>query len=293
MPAPNWARRPMRPLCIAAGKSAPLAVVMRMSELATTNAFAAFLYFVASALFIVGLEIPAIAYADGNLTNPKLVVGIGIALVGLAFFIAGLNADALRTWLGPAFSTSVDAVVLNFRYWMIFAWIILILSAIWVIFTKSGDHQKIAALSQQLDDVRRDVDRYAMPRTYTVEEQKLMVDFLLKYPPRNVKVFYAKNSDEALQYAATLSGIFMRGAWGGAGQMWVADNLQPGLSIQFEFKESTNPRPDPRHPERKNLDELIQGMFALVKQGVGMGYSYNKPEEVVIISVGPRPVALP
>jgi hypothetical protein len=77
----------------------------------------------------------------------------------------------------------------------------LVLSAATIITTKSGDHAKVLVLAQGVADLNSDMHRYAMPRTVTQEQLDKMVAFLLKYPPHKVKIYYAKNSDEALQYA--------------------------------------------------------------------------------------------
>ena len=67
----------------------------------------------------------------------------------------------------------------------------------------------------------------------------------------------------------------------------------PGISVEFNFRESTSPSPDLRHPEKKNIDEIISEMFALSNEkGLGGGYVYNQPGDFVIINVGLRPVAL-
>jgi hypothetical protein len=65
------------------------------------------------------------------------------------------------------------------------------------------------------------LNRYSLPRTITPEQQEKMVEFLIRYPPHQVRITFAKDNPEALQYAADLSGILAE-EHGKVRQGWIA-----------------------------------------------------------------------
>ncbi len=259
------------------------------SEITVNNGFAALLYFVAGALFVVGLEIPAIAVADGSFTSGKLRIGLTIAAVGLVFFLGAQHGQALQEWLGPTFSGSVNAVVLDFRVWIGFAWTILAISAVRLVVVKSGDHARLASLSQDIATVRRDMNRYVMPRRLTPAQTTKIANYLAQHEPHEVTFEIIKDDNEAGLYRSDIDTAFRQGGWTVKEYKYPSE-VGEGLSYQFmRTPEHAQAPSDPKHPNAAELlDEAFRQAKVQIDGSSGGGSAPNLTADSLSIKVGHR-----
>jgi hypothetical protein len=123
-----------------------------------------------------------------------------------------------------------------------------------------------------LHSLRRDLDRYVMPRTITAEQSDALREFLSHHEAHAVTVKVNVHDAEALTYAGQIFNALKRTDWDVT--LNTADNsegnpntLNDGLCIETV---GDNP-PDPKHDPRPLLEEALKTSHIVSNCGGGGG----------------------
>ena len=144
-------------------------------------------------------------------------------------------------------------------------------------------------LKGKLDSVRTGLERYAMPRALTDTQKDQIANYLRKFEPHNVTIRVQKQDQEAMEYAAQITGALFKGGW--KIQIVEEDLLNVGLGtdVAHPYPPPATPTPDPNHPMP---DVLIAEAFKEAKVDMNFGQGENRPGYVFSIEVARRPLAL-
>jgi hypothetical protein len=137
-------------------------------------------------------------------------------------------------------------------------------------------------------EIQETLSRYVLPRHLTEQQITIIGDYLLQYNPQQVKMVVIKNTEEASSYRADIQRALTRGAWEII-SIDYSDDVQEGISAHFvETQESSQRRPDPKHPK---AIEVLQKAFQQARvqwAGIGSGSGIAVTANSVTISIGRR-----
>lgn len=157
--------------------------------------------------------------------------------------------------------------------------------------TRTGLKNEVSSLRGDLDSVRADVNRYAMPRVLSPKQAAALSGFLQKHNTDvtvTVKVYVG--DPEALEYAAELFNAIKAGDWNA--QFEPRDppptgipNAGMGLFVDFPGQP---PNPDPKHPRP---DEILTQALQLAGMtgNFSSGGAANRGGYSLSLIVGRRP----
>jgi hypothetical protein len=137
-------------------------------------------------------------------------------------------------------------------------------------------------------EIQETLSLYVLPRHLTEQQITTIGDYLLQYDPQQVKMVVIKNTEEASSYRADIQRALMRGAWEII-SIDYSDDVREGVSAQFvETQESSQRRPDPKHPKP---NEVLQKAFQQAHvqwAGIGTASGVAVTSNSVTISIGRR-----
>jgi len=134
-------------------------------------------------LMLIGLE-PVGARLITRSKIYSVTAVVVLTALGLVSLLAGIawppSSEQVRILVTPVIEPIAKGFVWILLFFVTTLWVV---NAVPVL--RAGD---IATVRQDLKALQRSFDQYVMPRTLTKEKRDSMVTFLLKYPPRKVRI---------------------------------------------------------------------------------------------------------
>jgi hypothetical protein len=245
----------------------------------TDRAVPDFFDIVAGSFVLVALETGVVH------KEPPIVWG-SCMCAGIAFFLAGRFSAQILAALGNRGAEFLEWVV---RY----TWLIVLGATAYVVLTQP-ERSRYFALGgatayfllsglAYVRTLRRDLDRYVMPRRLTSLQERRLRAFLddeLKY---SIAVNANPHDSEAIQYAGQMYGAFQRSGWDVQMNTAPPYDLNEGLRINATgISQVVKNDPTP----------TIQRAFAFARIQSSGGGGVGAGEFKVTIAVGPRPLAI-
>ena len=221
--------------------------------------------------------------------KPAKVWG-GYALVSLVLFIAGI------AW--PRIQQALSDHVVGFIEWLASYRVLLVVAAsAYVALTKQDPQYRYGALGAAtayallnviayVRALRRDLDRYAMPRRLTARQTRRL-RAALNSDRRAITVHVDPNDNEAHQYAGQLFGVFMAAEWNTVLNTTAPYPNADGLRVLIT---GVGNYPSAAHIEPT---QLLQRAFNAAQVRIESAGSYHNVGDVLVtLQVGRRPLAV-
>jgi hypothetical protein len=217
--------------------------------------------------------------------EPPAVWGSCLA-AGIAFSVAGRFSTQILAALGNRGGEILEWVV---RY----TWLIVLAVAAYVVLTQPDRYRYFALggatayfLLSGLSYVRalrRDLDRYVMPRRLSSAQERRLRSFLNGAPKHSITVNANPQDREAIEYAGRLHNAFQQSGWDVQFNTAPPYDLNEGLRINAMGINNV-PKNEPR--------QTIQQAFTFARIECSGGGAGGAGEFKVTIAVGPRPLAI-
>ena len=147
---------------------------------------------------------------------------------------------------------------------------------------------QLAENRQTNAEIQETLSRYVLPRHLSEQQIDTIAGYLSKYDPQQFKMIVIKNNEEASSYRSDIQRALTAGGWE-LSTIDYSDDVREGISLQFtETQESSQRRPDPKHP--KPL-EILQRAFQQARvqlAGTGSGSGVSITANSTTISIGRR-----
>jgi len=211
---------------------------------------------------------------------------LGSLFLGLLFFVAGIKWPKIKRVLGGRFSDVVERVavyrplfvigaiayVVITRHDLRYRYVALALGATYLIFISAAYVQTI----------RRDLDRYVMPRQITSRQARRLRTFLSRHPAFEITVKVNPHDPEAMQYASQISQALKLANW--AAELDISPPYSPedaiGINATGVNSIAAYGKDDPR--------PILQNAFSFAGIVVNRGGGIGAGKFAVSIVVGRR-----
>ncbi len=196
--------------------------------------------------------------------RPSPVIVTGFIAGGIGVFFSGAYWQSIKLHIPDRLIQSVEAVALDFRYWMalvLLGWLSLLFLSIVQKMRVSDSvatiNGNIESLRADVKQIRTDMNRYVMPRHLSDEASKKISDYLLKYEPKQLTIVFVTNSEEAGEYELDFERAFKTGGWKvdrlPADKFPDGLSLPEGLSTYFRGEPTKKADHDDKHPDADSL----------------------------------------
>jgi hypothetical protein len=241
------------------------------------------------------LEMFALAFAFQAVEKfgsdrPASVWG-GYAIAALVFFVAGITWPRIQVALGGDYFVRFIEWLAGYRV------LIVIAVAAYIAFTKSDPRYRYGALGgaaayallnsiAYVRAIRRDLDRYAMPRRLTAPQARKLSQALGREDHIAIRVHVDPHDAEALHYAGELFAAFLKAEWGA--DLNTAAPYGSGDGLRILIAGVNHNHPETHIPQT----QALQRAFALAQVRIESAGAYAGGQYCVILEVGSRPLTV-
>lgn len=132
------------------------------------------------------------------------------------------------------------------------------------------------------------LSRYVLPRHLSEEQIGTIGGYLSKYAPCEAKFVVVKNSEEASSYRSDIQRALQLGGWT-ITSIDYSDDIREGITTQFtQTIESSQARPDPKHPKVDELFRQALEQAHVQLTGTGANSGQGIKNNVFAINIGRR-----
>jgi hypothetical protein len=220
-------------------------------------------------------------------TDSKPIVWISCMAAGVAFFLIGIFSARILSALG---SNAVDVVEWIARY----TWLLVIAITAYLITTQPLATRFFALAGATayflftsltyVQTLRRDLDRYVMPRRLTTKQKRRLRAFLETAEKFSFTLNANPQDRESLEYGSAIYSVFHAAKW----------PVEFATSPPYEANEGLRTLVIGSNSLGTNVDPTPKIQQALGHAGIPMtgGGSVGAGEFKVYMTVGPRPLAI-
>lgn len=230
-----------------------------------------------------------LAAVDTGVNGKPLQVWGSCLVAGLVFFVLGVKWAAIR----QSISLQLVQIIESIAH---FTPLIVLGACAYVAITRSDTTYRFGALgfatgyivigsTLYVRRIRRDLDRYAMPRRLTDTQRSRLRSKLTAGAGRAIRIHVDPLNSEALQYASQLLNAFQQAGW--TANLDTRTPYEPNEGLRINAT-GINVQPGAPHDPRP----LIQAALAHAKIDTSGGGGVGGGEFEVFLAVGRRPIAI-